>query len=190
VPARLLTQAGAYALWVRPRGGYVQTGRVVGQMSANRTNVGSRSVALLHTELAGHGEYLRVAFDQRRRPAPLPLPVTAPAAGTVTAETDDLNAGQVSASVTLQHPGIVVLSASFDSGWRVTVDGRARPTQMVAPALVAASVPAGTHKIVFRYHGYRCYPLLFALAALTLLAFAGSARPVRSALARLRRRFR
>ena len=188
VPARLLMQAGAYALWVRPGRGYVQTGAVVGQMSANRTNVGSRSVALLHTELAGHGEYLRVAFDQRRRPAPLPVPITAPATGTVTAETDDLNAGRVGASVTLKRSGIVVLSASYDPGWGVTVDGRVRPTEMVAPALVAASVPAGTHKIVFRYHGYRGYPLLFALAALTLLAFVGSRASVRSALVDLRKR--
>ena len=67
-----------------------------------------------------------------------------------------------------------MLSASFDPGWGVTVDGRARPTEMVAPALVAASVPAGTHKIVFRYHGYRGYPLLFGLAALTLLGFAAA----------------
>ena len=172
VPARLLTSAGAYALWARPGRGYVQAGAVVGRMTANRTDVGVRSIALLHTHLAGHGEYLRVGFDQRQRPAPLPLRAAASSAGTVSAETDDLAAGRTSASVTLDHSGIVVLSASFDPGWSVTVDGRSRPTEMVAPALVAVPVAAGTHRVAFRYHGYRGYPVLFALAALTLLGFA------------------
>ena len=93
VPAHLLAQSGAYALWVRPGRGYVQTGVVVGRMSANRTNVGARSVALLRTGLAGHGEYLRVDFNRRQLSTPLPLPASTPVAGTVTAETDHLAAG-------------------------------------------------------------------------------------------------
>ena len=76
--------------------------------------------------------------------------------------------------MTLERPGVIVLSASFDPGWSVTVDGRARPTEMIAPALVGARVPAGTHRVVFRYRGYRGYPWLFALAAMTLLAFAAA----------------
>jgi hypothetical protein len=39
----------------------------------------------------------------------------------------------------------------------------------VAPALLAVRVPAGTTTIVFRYRGFGDYPLLFALAALTLV---------------------
>jgi uncharacterized membrane protein YfhO len=67
-----------------------------------------------------------------------------------------------------------VLSASFDPGWTAIVDGHARPTQMVAPALVATTVPAGTHTIEFRYRGFRGYPLLFALCVLTLAATLGA----------------
>jgi hypothetical protein len=39
---------------------------------------------------------------------------------------------------------------------------------MVAPALVAVDVPAGTDHVVFRYHGYGDYPELLALSGLSL----------------------
>jgi hypothetical protein len=48
------------------------------------------------------------------------------------------------------------------------VNGRPRPTRMVAPALVAVEVPAGTDHVVFRFHGYGDYPELLALSGLTL----------------------
>jgi uncharacterized membrane protein YfhO len=62
-----------------------------------------------------------------------------------------------------------VLSASFDPGWSATVDGRATPDQMVAPALVAVTVPPGTHQVVFRYQGFGGYPELLGLAVADLL---------------------
>ena len=67
-----------------------------------------------------------------------------------------------------------MLSASFDDGWTARVDGRASTTKMVAPALVATDVPAGSHTIVFGYRGYSGYPELFALCVLTLAVFAGA----------------
>ncbi len=70
----------------------------------------------------------------------------------------------------MDRPGVVVLSASFDPGWTATIDGRSQPTEMVAPALVATTVQAGTHRVVFDYTGFRGYPLLFAISAATLLA--------------------
>ena len=51
----------------------------------------------------------------------------------------------------------MVLSASFDPGWTVTVDGHPARTEMVAPALVAVTVPAGRHHVVFRYSGFGSY---------------------------------
>jgi uncharacterized membrane protein YfhO len=65
-----------------------------------------------------------------------------------------------------------VLSASFDPGWTATVDGRPRPIRMVAPALVAVDVPAGTSRVVFRFHGYGGYPVWLALSGLSLLVLA------------------
>jgi hypothetical protein len=40
---------------------------------------------------------------------------------------------------------------------------------MLAPALVATTVPTGTHTVVFTYHGYGGYPELLVLSTLTLI---------------------
>lgn len=80
----------------------------------------------------------------------------------------------------MHRAGVVVLSASFDPGWTATVDGRSQPTEMVAPALVATTVPAGTHRVVFRFRGWQDYPLPFALGAAVLVALAVGDRLTRS----------
>jgi hypothetical protein len=189
VSAQLVALSGTYALWTTATTGYIHAGTIVGQLAANRADLGARSVPLLDSGLAQYGEYLEVGFDRSQATSrPLPVPNRGPAAGTVTSESDDLAHGEVSATVTMHRPGVVVLSASYDDGWTATVDGRRRNTEMVAPALVAADVPAGAHTIVFRYRGYSGYPALFALSALTLAALAGARllgrrrRPVRPPL--------
>jgi uncharacterized membrane protein YfhO len=92
------------------------------------------------------------------------------AAGRVLSEHDALSRGEATATVALAHPGVAVLSASFDAGWRVTIDGRNGHTAMIAPALVGTIVPAGVHTIAFRYVGYGGYGWLFLIAGLTLIA--------------------
>jgi uncharacterized membrane protein YfhO len=62
-----------------------------------------------------------------------------------------------------------VLSVSFDPGWSATIDGHVAPVQMVSPALVAVAVPAGRHRVAFRYTGFAGYSELFALAIVSLL---------------------
>ena len=177
VPAQLVATAGPYALWTTETGGYVHAGTIVGSLAADRTNLGARTAALLRSRLAESGDYLKIDFGRRGRAhPPLPRPSRGATAGEVTAENDDLEQGAVTATVTMRHPGVVVLSASFDDGWTATVDGRASPTIMVAPALVGTDVPAGTHTIAFRYRGYSGYPWLFALCVLTLAALAFTTR--------------
>src|SRR6201996_8616989 len=44
VTARLAMRSGPYWLWTIDGAGYVQAGQIVGEISANRTNVGTRSV--------------------------------------------------------------------------------------------------------------------------------------------------
>ncbi|HWF26339.1 MAG TPA: hypothetical protein VG275_12865 [Solirubrobacteraceae bacterium] len=198
VRARLVHRAGPYALWSVGTGGYVHVGRIAGQLEANRTNVGVRSIPLLRSRLAQHGEYLRVAFGragsgarQPRGPARLPRAGQPPqrpgmgSTGAVIAEADNLRQGEVAATVSLRRPGVVVLSASFDPGWTAFVDGHRRSTEMIAPALVSITVPTGTHRVVFRYRGFQGYPLLFALCALTLVVL-GAGDSFRRRLSRRR----
>ena len=66
VRARLAMRSGPYSLWTIGGAGYVQAGRIVGAISANRTDVGARSVRLLHSGLAADGAYLGVRYGVRR----------------------------------------------------------------------------------------------------------------------------
>ena len=173
VRARLAMRSGPYRLWTIDGAGYVRTGRIVGQISANRSNVGARSVRLLRSGLAADGAYLTVGYgSDAGGDARLPMARNQSSPGGVRAERSDLDDGEASATVRMRRPGVAVLSASFDPGWTATVNGRRRPTRMVAPALVAVDVPAGTHRISFRYRGWQDYPLLFALGAAALVALA------------------
>jgi hypothetical protein len=174
VPARLELRAGPYSLWtLRGAGGVLNAGTIVGTLSADRSDIGMGSIPLLNSRLAQAGDYLRVAYGQSGDREPrLPPPSPATPAGMVLAESDKLQHGLVATSVRMRRAGVVVLSASFDPGWTVTVDGRRQRTEMVAPALVATTVPPGTHRIIFRYHGWQDYPLLFALGAAALAALA------------------
>jgi hypothetical protein len=175
IPASRVAVSGPYALWTTPTAGYVHAGTIVGSLTADRTDLGARSAPVLSSRLAEHGDYFDVDFGARLATgSPLPAPSSEAAAGDVTSESDDLDDGLVTATVTMRRPGVVVLSASFDDGWTASVDGRASATKMVAPALVATDVPTGTHTIGFRYRGYSGYPELFALCVLTLGAFAGA----------------
>jgi hypothetical protein len=162
-------RSGPYSLWTIDGAGYVQAGRIVGEISANRTNVGTRSVPLLGSGLAADGAYLGVKYGSGGGgDDPLPTVRSQSSAGTVSAENADLDDGEASATVRMRQPGVVVLSASYDPGWTATVNGQQEPIRMVAPALVAVDVPAGTDHVVFRFHGYGDYPALLTLSGLTL----------------------
>jgi hypothetical protein len=170
VPARLAMRSGPYRLWTVNDAGYVQAGRVVGAIAADRTNVGVRSAPLLGSGLAGDGAYLGVRYGAGRGAGSrLPTAPSQAAGDEVTARRADLADGEASATVQMRRPGVAVLSASYDPGWTATVNGRRQPTRMVAPALVAVDVPAGTDRVVFHFHGYGGYPVLLALSALALV---------------------
>ena len=169
VGARRLLSAGRYRLWSVDRSGYLQAGQIVGVIAADRSNVGQRSVTLLRAGLAASGDYVAVRYgaggpDRARLPTVLPRSRV----GTVTGQRSALTDGAASATVRMRRPGVVVLSASFDPGWSAAVNGRRRSTRMVAPALVAVDVPAGTDHVVFRFVGYGDYPELLAVSLLSL----------------------
>ena len=168
VRARLAIRSGPYWLWMIDGSGYVQAGRIVGEIPANRTNVGTRSVALLRSGLAANGAYLGVRYGSGGGAGRLPEVAGQSPAGAVRGESTDLDNGEATATLRMRRPGVAVLSASYDPGWAATVNGRRQPTRMVAPALVAVDVPAGTSHVVFRFHGYGGYPELLLLSGLIL----------------------
>jgi hypothetical protein len=140
---------------------------------------------VLGSGLAGDGAYLGIRYGSGGGgDARLPTVPSQSSAGAVSAERADLGDGEASATVRMRRPGVAVLSASYDPGWTAAVNGRRRPARMVAPALVAVDVPAGTDHVVFRFHGYGDYPALLALSGLSLAMAA--AAPV--CARRLRRR--
>ena len=173
VRARLAMRSGPYRLWTIDGIGYVQGGAIVGEISANRTNVGARSIPLLRSGLADDGAYLGVRYESDRGgDGRLPPMANRSSAGAVRAQHADLVDGEAAATVRMRRPGVTVLSASDDPGWTATVNGRPQPTRMVAPALIAVDVPAGTDHVVFRFHGYDDYPELLAFSGLTLAIIA------------------
>jgi len=181
VPAHLVMVAGPYRLWVLPARGYLRVVDTIGVLSADRTDVGVMSVPYLRSDLPGQGHYLAVAYGTG---APAPLSSRAVSTlsgppGTVRGERDDLPDGVVTATITAHRPAVIALSASFDPGWTVRVDGRQETTQILAPALVGVAVGPGVHKIVFSYTGFSYYPELLAVLVLTLAAllWASVARP-------------
>jgi hypothetical protein len=177
VPARFVMRVGGYELYVLASTGYVRVVDTVGSLSADKTNVGTMSVPYLRSDLPGAGRYLTVAYG-----GSAPAPLTAPqvralkgGAGRVRSEHDDLADGRVSATVAVRRTAAVVLSASFDPGWTVRVDGRRAHVDMLAPALPAVRVGPGVHTITFQYGGFGLYPELFGVlgAALVALLWAG-----------------
>jgi len=174
VPASLVRCAGIYCLWALPSAGYVHVFDTIGTLTATRADVGSQSVALLSSDLPSEHRALTVAFNGNTA-----APVTAPhpsalrgAPGRVVASHADLAGGQATATVVVRRRSVVVLSASFDPGWVVSVDGHPARTVMIAPALVGVTVPPGQHRIAFRYVGFGSYDGLWlvSLSVLALLA--------------------
>jgi hypothetical protein len=73
---------------------------------------------------------------------------------------------QVSVAVATEVPGILVVSDTYDRGWKATIEGRATRVYVANHAFRAVAVPAGIHRIDFRYR-----PLGFSVgAAISLLS--------------------
>lgn len=175
VPASLVETRGAYSLWEIPENGYLDVVDTRGSVAANSRDLGSFSAALLAGLSSARPVLPTVAYESGR-PAPGSLgvgvqPTTAP--GSVTRSHVDLAGGTASATVSLTRTAVVLLSASYDPGWQVTVDGRPATTEMVAPALVGVRVERGVHTVRFVYRGFPDYPQLLLLGAVTLLVLVG-----------------
>ena len=172
VPATLVERRGRHSLWTVGTTGYTQVVDTIGPITADRTDLGAQMSSFLHSGLPAKGLYPTVAFAGT--PAALPTLGTSPApagpAGVVHTQENHLADGRFTTTVTANRKAVVLLKASYDPRWTVTVDGRPAATQMVAPAYVGVGVGPGRHTVRFTYEPYPHYPELLALGALTLLA--------------------
>jgi hypothetical protein len=174
VPATQVRCEGNYCLWALPDPGYFHVYDTTGVLSASRADVGTASVPLLDSTALSDHQDKTVAFNGGTASPP-----TAPEGSSVTGspghvvvEHARLAQGTAGAVVKTNRHATVVLSASYDPGWRVTVNGQPEPTVMVAPALVGVDVGPGVHTVRFSYGGYGTYNLLLLLALLVFVALA------------------
>lgn len=156
----------------RPNRGVIQVVDTTTPIAANASDLGATTKAFLESDLPSRGIYPTIAFAGRPAAPPTLARGRHPKgpAGTVSREELDLANGSAAAVVRANRAAVVLLKVSFDPGWTATVDGKNVAPQMVAPALVGVRVPPGTHRVVFTYRGYGSYPLLFAVAVVTLVA--------------------
>jgi hypothetical protein len=164
--------SGGYSLWSVPGVSYLQVVDTIAPLSLNRGDIGSQTAWWLHSPLPTEDLYPTVAYEGAAAAVPTVTGRTEPAgpAGSVTAEHADLSDGRLSATVHANRTAVVVLSASYDPGWSATVDGKASPIEMIAPALVGIRIGPGVHTVIFTYRSQGDGPWLFALSGLSLAA--------------------
>jgi hypothetical protein len=102
------------------------------------------------------------------------------------AQITDYEAERVSVETSAGRPALLVLTDSWFPGWKATVDGRDTPVHRVDYLIRGVSVPAGTHRVEFRYEpaSWRAAWIVSGLALLTIVVAAaiGWRRRVRVAV--------
>jgi hypothetical protein len=172
VPATFVERRRSYALWELPANGYVQVVDTRSSVAASSSTLASFASGFLSTLPVTGAIYPTVAYGSASA-TPGTLPVTerpSTPAGRVLSEHADLADGTVETTIVAYRTATVLLSASYDPGWQVLVDGRPATAEMVAPALVGVRVGPGEHMVQFTYRGFPDYPQLFALGALALIS--------------------
>jgi hypothetical protein len=169
VPATLVDTKGSNSLWeMEQTTGYLQVVDALPPIPADRTNLSAAVEVFMRSGLPALGRFPTIAFaGAPGAPSTNPSgqPLTGPA-GAIDNESVSIEDGVVSGSLAANRPAMVMLKASYDPRWTVTVDGQELPVQMVAPSFVGREVPPGHHEIVFAYRSFPRYDVLFAFGAL------------------------
>jgi hypothetical protein len=175
VSARLLASQGRHTLWQVATSGYLEVvDTVAPPIVANRRNIGKQTAAFVASSQLANHQYPTVAFagDPAAQPSLTSAPVTPSEAGTVESQSSRPMDGSFRGIIDANRQAVVLLKASYDPGWKLTVDGVDVKTQMIAPALVGGLVSPGRHTILFQYVRYPYYPELLVLGLITLLGLA------------------
>jgi len=124
-----------------------------------------------HAAAAGLADKIIVEPSADGHPPPEATAVAAPASEDVQL-VDGGDPDRVELVASLASPGWVVLADTFYPGWSATIDGVATPIHPADLLFRAVFVPAGTHRIVFRYDAPALHlGLVLAVVGLGLSAF-------------------
>jgi hypothetical protein len=171
VKATFLQGAGRWRLWEVPTSGYLQVVDTTSAITADRTNIGQRTENYLNSAMPAAGITPVIAFAGRAAATPTaPFAQPAGSPGNVSVQYDLPDDGSFGGVVNANRNAVVMLKATYDPRWHVTVDGKPARTQMLAPSFVGVAVTPGQHRIEFHYVPYQYYWVLFLIGALTLVA--------------------
>jgi hypothetical protein len=174
VVATLIASSGRHHLWEVAASGYLEVVDTAGIIEANRTDMAAQMQPFMHSTAFEQGQLATVAFNGGVAGTPT-LPIGATPNSSPGSSADVLveaQNGLFAGTVIANRTATVVLKASFDPRWLVTVDGKIAAPYMVVPGFVAVTVQPGRHSVVFQYIGYSHYPLLLAIGAGTFVLLA------------------
>ncbi len=174
VPATFIAASGRHRLYTVATTGYMQVVDTAGIVEANRADMAAQMQPYLASAAFHQGELGTVAFDGGTAATPT-LPFTATPNAPPGTSSDVLvqaEDGYFAADVTADRTAAVILKATYDPRWQVTVDGRRAPAYMVVPGFVAVTVTPGRHTVIFQYMSYSHYGVLLGVGALTLIMLA------------------
>jgi hypothetical protein len=172
-PVWRIDVAGHYALWElsnQTPTALLQVIDTSGSVSATNATLGPVTRNFLASSEALHGVVPTVAFAGAA-PGPSTLPSSGRIGppGRIERQVADLvNSQSAEAVVATTRRSALLFKVAFDPHWVATIDGQPAKIFMVAPALMAVAVPAGTHDVVFTYRGFAYYPELLVVSGLTL----------------------
>jgi hypothetical protein len=168
---KLIASSGRHRLYEAKTSGYLQVVDRGPPVFADRTTIEPASRDFRNSDLASRGIYPSVAFAGASPLLPTYTGANPPAgpAGSVLTQSNAVADGVFDATVRARREAVVLLKASYDPRWTVTVDGVSKKPEMMAPSLVGVEVGPGQHVVRFRYKPYAHYTLLFVIGALTLL---------------------
>jgi hypothetical protein len=169
VRSKLIMRKGPFALWAIPANSYFSVIVPSGSIDENKGTIAGQAPAIMNLAYYSHYVDYAVNWGVDTLGVRLPSQSFAFPVGRSLSDNFNLLHGEASGVFSLRRPANVVLSASFDPGWRASVDGRNVKTQMLAPALVSVPVPAGVHTVSFHYQGFQYYLELGMLSLLGLL---------------------
>ena len=136
VPATLIGSAGRWRLYTVRTSGYLQVVDTSTTITADRTDMGQQTAAYLASKMPAEGVVPTIAFAGSAAATP-----TAPdgrphgSPGSVSVQYSLPDDGQFGGNVTTNREAVVMLKATYDPGWHVTVDGKPAKTEMLAPSV-------------------------------------------------------